>query len=470
MLFPTVEFGIFFVLVFAGYWAVAGRTRLSKYFLLAASYFFYAQWDWRFVHLLFFCSLANYLSGIWIGREEDPARRKRILALAIGANLATLGFFKYYGFFVSSCLNLLSSLGFELQLPLLNIVLPVGISFFIFQAMSYVVDVYRREIEPCRFLPDVLLYVAFFPQLVAGPIVRAKHFLPQLTRRILRPDVAAPRACLLIIGGLFKKVVLAHYVAVGLVDPVFANPTAHSGLEVLLSVYGYAVQIFCDFSAYSDIAIGVAALFGFHFLDNFNQPYRADSIQDFWRRWHISLSTWLRDYLYIPLGGSRHGSWRTYRNLAIVMLLGGLWHGAAWNFVFWGGLHGSGLALERYLGRRFRHHVKRLIPRPLAIVLVFHFVCVGWVFFRAPSFTAALEWFRALANPLTTNPLVTPLVVICLLLGLALHFTPARVHPALTERFHRLPAPAQSLLLGLLLVLLSACSPEGVAPFIYFQF
>ena len=263
-------------------------------------------------------------------------------------HLALLGVFKYFDFFVYSANELARAAGFTHELPFLEILLPVGISFFTFHGISYVTDVYRGDVAVCRDPLDMALYMSFFPQLVAGPIVRAAYFLPQLARPSTEPIPIAP-ALLLILLGLFKKVVIANYLATGLVDPVFASPGDYGGPDLLLGVYGYAVQIYCDFSAYTDIAIALAALLGFRFPPNFNQPYRAERLREFWQRWHISLSSWLRDYLYKPLGGNRHGRLKTYRNLLLTMLLGGIWHGAAWKFVMWGALHGGGLAVERML-------------------------------------------------------------------------------------------------------------------------
>ncbi|KQC13359.1 MAG: hypothetical protein APR63_00765 [Desulfuromonas sp. SDB] len=472
MLFPTVEFGIFFAVVFTFSWLLKNRQFERKVLLTLASYFFYGFWDWRFVFLLLSCSLGNYLFGLGLGTAGKDKYRKVIVGFAVFWNLGILGFFKYYGFFVTSLNNLLNRLHLGTSLPLLEIVLPVGISFFTFQAMSYVIDVYRKEISYSKSLLDILLYISFFPQLVAGPIVRAKDFIPQLK---IKPDpssIRAGRAFVLIAAGLVKKVIIANYIATELVDPVFEDPMAFSGLEVLFGVYGYAVQIYCDFSAYSEIAIGIAALLGYYFPDNFNFPYRADSIQDFWRRWHISLSTWLRDYLYIPLGGSKKGKWKTYRNLSITMILGGLWHGAAWNFVFWGTLHGVGLAVERFFREKFfaNSKSKSLVLKIITIFLVFHFVCIGWVFFRARSFTLALEYFKSLGNLTVPITMLTPFVLFLIVIGIGMHFIPPQPGQWIRDKFSGLPLVVQGILLGIVLLLISAFGPEGVAPFIYFRF
>ncbi len=470
MLFPTVEFGIFFFIVFAVGWLLKDRSNLRKLFLTIASYFFYGFWNKWFTLLLLTCSVGNYFFGRAIGNTDDDRKRRMLVGFAIAWNLVILGFFKYFGFFMTSMHGMIGFLGLEAHMPLLEIILPVGISFFTFQAMSYVIDVYRKEIPATNNILDILLYISFFPQLVAGPIVRAKVFLPQLLKKPDLSQTATARALLLIMTGLFKKVIIANYIATELVDPVFENPLAFSGLEAFLAVYGYAIQIYCDFSAYSEIAIGVAALLGFSFPDNFNDPYRAQSLREFWRRWHISLSTWLRDYLYISLGGNRMGKFRTYLNLAITMLLGGLWHGASWNFVFWGALHGVGLGVERYFIERFGPLKKNIYIQILSVIFIFNFVCLGWVFFRANNFTLAMEYLRALGNTSTPSTLLTPFVILLLVIGIGMHFLPKEPGTRMRVQFSRLPTVAQGAILGLLLLMLSAFGPEGVAPFIYFQF
>ncbi|MDP8971273.1 MAG: hypothetical protein M3N52_12425, partial [Actinomycetota bacterium] len=351
MLFPTIQYAVFFAVVLTVSWLLMPRPVRWKLFVLAASYVFYGAWDWRFTGLLAGSTVLNQAGAEMIARARSARGRRAALAAVVGANLAILGWFKYYGFLVSSALNALRPLGIQPPLPLLEILLPVGISFFTFQALSYVIDVYRGELPPAKPL-DFAVYLSFFPQLVAGPIVRAAEFLPQLRDRRDPRRVDGARGFWLITGGLFKKVVVANVLATQLVDAVFARPSQHSSLEILVAIYGYAVQIYADFSGYTDIAIGCALLLGFRFPDNFASPYAAVSLQDFWRRWHMTLSRWLRDYLYIPLGGSRGSRLETYRNVLLTMLLGGLWHGAAWTFVVWGGLHGLGLAAEQRAAQR----------------------------------------------------------------------------------------------------------------------
>jgi len=466
MLFPTFEFGVFFAVVFGIAWRLRDRERAWRWFAFLASYFFYGWWDWRFVSLIVLSTIVNHAAAKAMA-PLSGGRRKAVLAAAVIADLGLLGWFKYYGFFAISLNRALANLGLDGGVPLLDIVLPVGISFFTFQALSYVVDVYRDRIQPTGLLAFAV-YLAFFPQLVAGPIVRAAEFLPQLERpRELTRDMAS-RAALLIAGGLFKKMVVSSFLAVAIVDPVFAVPGQHSSAEILAAVYGYAVQIYADFSAYSDIAIGVALLLGFRFPDNFDRPYAATSIQDFWRRWHMTLSRWLRDYLYIPLGGNRKGRLRTYVNLMLTMVLGGLWHGAAATFVAWGFLHGAGLAIERLLG------LHRAPPSGWAGVfgriVTFHFVCAGWILFRAETFGTAAGMVRRLFTAPGPAPLVTPGVVLVIAGALAVQLVPRGVGRSFGSAFGRLPLPAQGAAVGMWIALCAALAPAGVAPFIYFRF
>ncbi len=474
MLFPTLDFGLFFIVVFALSWALHTHADLRKLVLLAASYIFYSYWDWRFTGLLAASSLINFVGGQLIAAIPFARMKQVMVGIVVAINLAILIVFKYYGFFLESLTDVLADFGFERDIHFLRIILPIGISFFTFHGISYVVDVYRGHVKVSRSLLDVMLYISFFPQLVAGPIVRAAHFLPQLeetpvlTRRFLTLGL------FLIVVGLVKKMVIANYLATDLVDNVFFEPSAYSGADLLFGVYGYAMQIYCDFSGYSDMAIGLALLLGYRFRANFDQPYRSRSLQDFWRRWHISLSSWLRDYLYIPLGGSRGGSFKTYRNLMITMLLGGLWHGAAWTFIVWGGLHGLALSFERWLHHREEKKPRPLIMRGLAglvgFIVTFHFVCLTWIFFRSPDFTIAWEYLSGLADFSTPSAFVTPFLVSLVSITMLGQFISPRIGPAIASQFERLPGVVLGLVLGAALLLIEALSLEGVAPFIYFQF
>lgn len=393
MLFNSLSFLAFFPLFIIGYYATRGRVRL--WITLLASYFFYSCWNWRFLPLLWFSTLFEY----WIARSLDAlvdvTARKRLLSLSITVNLTLLGIFKYFNFFVDSAHGLLAAVGLSVPPFVLHIVLPVGISFYTFQTMSYAIDVYRREVPAEKDLLTFATSVAMFVHLVAGPIVRARHLLPQL-RSDRRFDLEYASAGLeQALWGYFKKVAIADSVA-PLCDAWFRAPGLYDGASLLLAVYFYAIQIYCDFSGYTDIALGCAKMLGYDLGVNFDRPYFASSFSEFWKRWHISLSSWLRDYLYISLGGNRGGRWRTIRNLMLTMMLGGLWHGANWTFLVWGTLHGSYLVGERLTGgtmSRALHalRVPRLVRRALAALLVFHLTCFAWIFFRATSFSIARD-------------------------------------------------------------------------------
>ena len=472
MLFPTLAFGVFFLFVYFTSWSLDRENGRRKLFLLLASWFFYAQWDWRFVGLLIGSAVLNWGVAALVARKpvaEDGSRvgAGGLVALGVVINLLILGVFKYYGFFVEQMLELLGRFGWERDLPLLQIVLPVGISFFTFQGISYVVDVKRGKTPPAKSLLDVMLLMSFFPHLVAGPIVRASDLLPQFDRTPRLTRAMATHGLLLIVWGLFKKTVIASELSTRLVDPVFFDPSAYGALDLAAAVYGYAVQIYCDFSAYSDMAIGIAALLGYSFPRNFDQPYRASSMQSFWRRWHISLSSWLRDYLYVPLGGGRKGVFASCVNVMITMLLGGLWHGAAWTFVAWGALHGTVQVAER-LGKAVLGDRKGP-PVWLGVLITFHIVCLGWILFRAETFGMAVEVLHGLGRWAPAS-LATPFVLVLIVGGLAMHWLPRRAIEGLAERLKPAPSLTIGVLIGIAILLVEAVRPEGVAPFIYFQF
>jgi len=467
MLFPTLAFGIFFLFVYFTAWSLDRENGRRKIFLLLASWFFYAQWDWRFVGLLIASAILNWGVAALIASSDSPGRRKWLVALGVTINLIILGVFKYYGFFVEQAVALLNQFGWERDAPLLQIVLPVGISFFTFQGISYVVDVHRGKTPPARSLVDVMLLMSFFPHLVAGPIVRASDLLPQFDRVPRLTREMAAHGLLLIAWGLFKKTVIASELAVRLVDPVFFDPSAYGALDIAAATYGYAVQIYCDFSAYSDMAIGLAALLGYSFPRNFDQPYRAGSMQQFWRRWHISLSSWLRDYLYVPLGGGRKGLVSSCINIMITMLLGGLWHGAAWTFIAWGALHGAVQAVER-VWRHFREG-KAGLPHWLGVIVTFHIVCLGWILFRAESFDLAMQMLEGLTR-MAPVMVLTPFLLALIVGGIAMHWLPPRAVEGLAVRVREAPAITMGVLVGIMILLVEAMRPEGVAPFIYFQF
>ncbi len=468
MLFPTITFAVFLVLVLAVHTVLLERPTAWKASMLVASYIFYGWWDWRFLSLICLSTVVDFVAGRAIHATDSGRLRRLWLCCSLGTNLGMLAFFKYADFFVDSFIDLLAGLGVEASPGTLGIILPVGISFYTFQTMSYSIDIHRRVLEPTERLLDFALFVGFFPQLVAGPIVRARDFLSQLATDDRAP-IETGLATKLILGGLFKKMVLADVLGAELVDGIFANPGGATGLEILLAVYGYALQIYGDFSGYSDIAIGIALLLGFRFPMNFDQPYRAVSLQDFWRRWHISLSSWLRDYLYIGLGGSRGTRARTARNIMATMLLGGLWHGAGWTFVLWGALHGIGLVVERaipgLLGSK-----STPIGRVFRTLLTFHVVCAGWVFFRAVNLERAIEVFSALGGSWTSAPGVGLGVVLLLLAGLATQVVPVGTADAWWERLTRLPIPLQAIGIIVAILVFDLLSPDGVKPFLYFAF
>jgi alginate O-acetyltransferase complex protein AlgI len=397
LLFHTVRFALFYLVVFAAYWAMPGKGK--KPFLLAASLWFYAAWDWRFLGLILLSSGTDFLCGRRIAGEARPAARRAWLTLSLATNLGILGFFKYFRFFADSFREVFP----QIPVPALAIILPVGISFFTFQSLSYTLDIHRGRIKPVPAL-DFFLFVAFFPQLLAGPIVRASEFLPQLSPLPRFDGDQAREGLLLFARGFAKKVLLANLFA-RIADPVFAAPAHYGAWECLLAVYAFAFQIYWDFSGYTDMARGCALGLGFRFPENFRLPYLAASPREFWRRWHMTLSAWLRDYLYKSLGGDRRGPSATRRNLFLTMALGGLWHGANWTFVIWGCYHGALLVAQRWIPGAERKEGAADRLRPLRILATFHLICLGWVFFRAESLALAFAFLgRMLTGPRDWHP------------------------------------------------------------------
>jgi D-alanyl-lipoteichoic acid acyltransferase DltB (MBOAT superfamily) len=466
VIFNSFTFALFFVTVFVLYWALPRR--YQNPILLVASYVFYGAWDWRFLSLIWLSTLTDYAVARGMDATEEPRRRRVLLLTSISVNLGILGVFKYSGFFVESFSALVEAIGLPSDPALLRVVLPVGISFYTFQTLGYSIDVFRNRIPAERDLGVFALYVAFFPQLVAGPIERAQHMLPQLRTardRLTNPQVQA--GLVLILIGLFKKVVIADGLA-PIVNTAFAQSGTASGLELLISVWAFGLQIYGDFSGYSSIARGTAKLLGIDLMVNFRQPYLSPNITEFWRTWHISLSTWLRDYLYIPLGGNRGSPLQTYRNLMLTMLLGGLWHGAAWTFVIWGGLHGLFLAAHREW--RDRHEGRSRFGTILPVIGTFQLVSLAWIFFRASSVGQA---FEVLTGILTLRPggvstdafwLLAILGSASLILDLA-----QRRWDSPTFTLELQPA-AQGAIYGAAVVALILFSGSQPVPFIYFQF
>ncbi|MBF0371464.1 MAG: MBOAT family protein [Magnetococcales bacterium] len=472
MLFVEFRFIVFFGVLWAIYWSLRNNT-WRKMVLLGGSYLFYAAWDWRFLSLILLSTVVDYLAALRIPGAANEGRKRGWLVASLITNLGVLGFFKYFNFFAASLVDLFNSLGVALNHTTLEIVLPVGISFYTFQTLSYTIDVYRGKLQPRKNPLDVALFVAFFPQLVAGPIVRASHFLPQLDQS-RRWSKVAVRSCLtLFLIGFIKKAGVSDNIA-PFVDQVFADPGLYSASAIWGGILLYGVQIYCDFSGYSDMAIATAGLLGYRLPVNFNAPYLASSLTDFWRRWHMSLSTWLRDYLYIPLGGNRGGRLQAMRNVMITMLLGGLWHGAAWNFVIWGGLHGVALVGHR-AWISFRGEVGAgdgvggFIRHSLGMVFTFWWVFLAWIFFRAQDLSTALEMLRVyltFSAQGVENLGINPFGVLTLL-GVA-HWLASRWDlPALSER---IPFRLYSVLLGAAFGVALSFVPLGYRPFIYFQF
>lgn len=449
------------------------KTTARLLFVSLFSYYFYYKSSGFYFFLLGIVTVSDFLLARWMYRTETSWKRKLIVCCSLCINLGLLCYFKYTNFF------------YEMLVPLwhgtyhpLDIFLPVGISFFTFQSLSYTIDVYRKDLKPLSNLLDYVFYVSFFPQLVAGPIVRARDFIPQIRQPLYVSPEMFGQGVFFIVSGLFKKAVISDYISVNFVERIFDNPGLYSGLENLFGVYGYALQIYCDFSGYSDMAIGIALLLGFRFPINFNSPYKADSVTDFWHRWHISLSTWLRDYLYISLGGNRKGKIRTYLNLFLTMLLGGLWHGASWNFIVWGGLHGVALAVHKYvrslLGRA-KNYRSTGWKRFFAVVLTFHFVCFCWIFFRNTTFEGSATMIRQIFtafHPELAGQLFTGYWKVFLLMGVGylLHACPDRWQEACSRGMIRLPLVGQALVLILLVYLVMQVKSSDIQPFIYFQF
>lgn len=400
MLFNSVQFAIFFVALYLLY--INLDHKWQNRLLLVGSYIFYGFWDWRFLSLIAISTVIDYYCGLKIYSSKGR-KRKLFLSASVFANLSILGFFKYFNFFAQNLQQLFSSFGFSIQPHFLNIILPVGISFYTFQTMSYTIDIYREELKPTKQFFNFALFVSFFPQLVAGPIERAKHLLPQILnpRRLSRDKFYA--GCYLIFWGLFLKIVIADNLA-KIVDSVFASAPPYNGAKVLLALYAFAFQIFGDFAGYSNIARGLGKCMGFDIMVNFNLPYFATNPREFWHRWHISFSTWLRDYLYIPLGGSRRGSFNTYRNLAITMLLGGLWHGAKWTFVVWGVYQGLLLIIHRLISPilakipNFKNKVLTKVWFFIRVFFFFQLICLGWLIFRAQNLEQIYQMLQGLIS------------------------------------------------------------------------
>ena len=496
MLFASPLYGVFLFITYVVFWALRKQPLLRPLFLMLASYVFYfvgtfdaAQeqdvplgplgWTILCVLIIFCGSSLDFFIGKQLDKTQAPAKRKALLLVSVVYYLGVLSIFKYFNFAADSVATVLGWLHVKIAPTHLRLVLPFGISFFTFETMSYTIDVYRREIPAADRYLDYLLFVCFFPHLVAGPIVRPKTMLPQLAAEPVATEQLKAEGLFLIGTGLCKKIIIGDTLGLNLVNRVFDNPERYSSVEVLVGVYAYAIKIYADFSGYSDVAIGSAKLFGYELPMNFDAPYTSSDLQEFWRRWHISLSSWLRDYLYISLGGNRGSSLLTYRNLLLTMVLGGLWHGASWNFVIWGALHGGALAVNRAWQRRpgaarsggAKGDARRWTAgRVVAVVATFHFVCFAWIFFRAPSFAHALAILGQLGKLSTAIPNLAPRVMAVLLLGFATHWIPDGALAKIRDLFSKSPAVAQGVALAVCAWVLHFAAAAKAEPFIYGQF
>jgi D-alanyl-lipoteichoic acid acyltransferase DltB (MBOAT superfamily) len=489
MLFSSPLYGAFLVATWVAFWLLWRASLLRAIVLVVASYafYFYGTWDaardepvpltplaWAFLCLgvIFVGSTIDFYVGLALGRVRRAAARNALLFVSLAYYLGVLAAFKYWNFAVDAFASLSAAAGLHLRASHLRLVLPFGISFFTFETMSYTIDVWRGELEPAKRYVDYLLFVCFFPHLVAGPIVRPAQMLPQLARGPVAHPAMQARGLLRIGTGLVKKIVIGDYLAQAIVDRVFAAPERFTSLEVLLAVYAYAAQIYTDFSGYTDVAIGSAALFGYELPENFDAPYLARDLQDFWRRWHISLSTWLRDYLYKPLGGSRRGTVRTYRNVMITMVLGGLWHGASWTFVVWGTVHGAALALTRAWQRARGRPAgpSGAVWTAIATLATFHFVCFAWVFFRAPTLAHAGLALSQLTRGSWSLEHVAPRVVVVLVAAALLHLAPRDWETRTRDAFAATPAVVQGIVLAALAMALHLAAAAKPEPFVYGQF
>lgn len=488
-IFSTPAFWIFFLFVLAGFSLVYKRLFLRNLYLFLISLYFYFKTGGLFLFLLIFVTLIDYFCGLYIYKSKTRLWRRGFLLMSIISNIGILAYFKYTGFFIETINDILGTsfivrdflgafsnrlLGTDFNIS--TIILPVGISFFTFQSLSYTIDMYRNKLEPVRNILDFGFYVSFFPQLVAGPIVRASEFIPQLYREYSLTQREFSHALFLISKGLIKKIIISDFIAVNFIDRIFDLPTAYSGFENLMAVYGYGLQIYCDFSGYTDIAIGLGLILGFRLPLNFNSPYKAADISDFWRRWHISLSRWLKDYLYIPLGGNRKGRFRTIINLMITMLIGGLWHGASLRFVIWGGMHGIGLAVNKIKSYIFGPMTSRhRFGRALSVFITFQFVSFCWIFFRAQDMHSVALMLRQIVNDFMPGSFSTLFsvysgVFALIAAGYLIHFLPEKIKESYRGLFIKIPLAAQMVIILLIAFLLYQMRTTQIMPFIYFRF
>lgn len=489
LIFSGYLFLFLFTVAFAVFTVIHKNTKWRNIFLFAFSLFFYYKSGGIYFWILIFSTVVDYVLGGAIYEATSQAKKKFFLILSLVSNLGTLAFFKYAFYIVSvvnesfgtdlHAINLLAVFAngvFGSDFNTLEIILPVGISFYTFQTLSYSIDIYRGQLKPARDIIDFGFFVTFFPQLVAGPIVRASEFLPQIHKKYHLTKAQFGSAIFLIMNGMFKKMVVSDYISVNFVDRVFDDPQLYSGFDNLMAVYGYSIQIYCDFSGYSDMAIGLAALLGFTLPLNFNSPYKATSITDFWRRWHISLSSWLRDYLYISLGGNRKGKIRTYVNLFITMLLGGLWHGRATSFIIWGGLHGLALAVHKIWMRYVPWSKSESKAYKLLMGFVtFHFVAYCWIYFRARSMTKVKFMLKQIfynfeASSIGQHIVEYKWVLGIMAFGFAMHWLPVKWKNAARDWYSSIPDLAKALIYAIVIFIAYQAQSADIQPFIYFAF
>ncbi|MDR1339598.1 MAG: MBOAT family protein [Prevotellaceae bacterium] len=476
---PMIFNSGFFLFLFLAfsliYISLSKKDNYRIIYVILFSYYFYYKSSGIYFLIMLFVTVWDFFAARAMYAAESRSKRKLLMLLSIVANLGMLCYFKYTDFFYEMYCSLTGR-----NFSSFDIFLPVGISFFTFQSMSYTIDVYRKQLKPLDRIQDFAFYISFFPQLVAGPIVRAKDFIPQIRKPLHVSGEMLGRGIFLIIAGLFKKAVISDYISVNFVDRIFDNPNLYSGVENLLGLYGYTLQIYCDFSGYSDMAIGIALLLGFHFNTNFDSPYQSATITEFWRRWHISLSSWLRDYLYISLGGNRKGKMRTYMNLIITMLLGGLWHGHSLRFVCWGLIHGSGLAAHKFLMGLFpslKPSGKGMKPvwKILGTVFTFHFVCFSWIFFRAETFEMAISMIKQIFTFFHPEILADvfngyKMVFAVMLAGFVLHFMPKRLENRFIDCTVKMPLIWKAVTVTAMIVFIMQIKSSEILAFIYFQF